>query len=51
MKVTKGVGIDNVRTRLEVQCGGRLEIESSARGTTAVIYIPVRGEADENPGA
>ncbi len=51
VKVTKGVGIDNVRTRLEVQCGGRLEIESSARGTTAVIYIPVRGEADENPGA
>ncbi len=37
---SEGVGIDNIRTRLELLCGGRLSIESSSKGTKAVIYIP-----------
>lgn len=35
-----GLALDNVRTRLELQCGGSLKIESDADGTTASIFIP-----------
>ncbi len=37
----KHVGISNVRTRLEMLCGGRLEINSApGRGTVCTIRIP-----------
>jgi sensor histidine kinase YesM len=37
----KGIGIENVRRRIEEQCGGTLEIASEpGKGTTAVITIP-----------
>ncbi len=36
------VGIENVRSRLSVLCGGKLEIQSKPdEGTTAVITIPI----------
>lgn len=39
------IGIKNVRSRLEILCGGRLEIKSvPGEGTTAVITIPGREE-------
>ena len=35
------IGIDNVRYRLENQCGGRLDISSvPGEGTQARIFIP-----------
>ena len=37
---TAGVGIENIRTRLEYFCGGTLDIQSSTSGTTATIFIP-----------
>ena len=36
------VGIRNVRTRLEEQCGGTLELSSGPEGTTAEIRIPLK---------
>ena len=36
----KSVGLDNVRTRLALQCGGTLDVTSSAMGTTATIKLP-----------
>lgn len=37
------VAIDNVRSRIENQCGGRLEIKSEVgKGTVAMITIPIR---------
>lgn len=39
------IGIDNVRSRLEHQCGGSLRVESTpGQGTTAVITIPKKKE-------
>ena len=49
-KPTGGVGIENVRTRLEGQCGGRMDITSTENGTTALIYIPKRGEHHKRTG-
>ena len=43
-----GVGIENTRTRLKLQCNGTLDIISSTQGTTAVISIPAVNT--ENPG-
>ena len=37
---TTGVGIDNIRTRLDYFCGGTLDIQSSPEGTRATVYIP-----------
>lgn len=37
------VGIENVRERLERQCGGTLTVTSSSQGTTAVMSIPEGG--------
>lgn len=34
------VGLNNVRTRLEVQCRGTLDIKSSESGVTVTIHIP-----------
>lgn len=39
-KERQRVGLENVRTRLEVQCRGSLEIESSEAGVTVIIHIP-----------
>lgn len=35
-----GVGIENTRRRLELQCKGRLELDISENGSTARIIIP-----------
>ena len=35
-----GVGIENTRRRLELQSGGRLELDISENGSTARIIIP-----------
>ncbi|WP_392887390.1 sensor histidine kinase [Eubacterium limosum] len=38
------IGIDNVRSRLENQCGGRLTVTTEpGSGTTATIILPKRG--------
>ncbi|WP_455615560.1 sensor histidine kinase [Eisenbergiella sp.] len=34
------VGLQNVRTRLDAQCGGTLHISTSENGTSVTIYIP-----------
>ena len=40
------VGISNVRSRLEIMCGGTLDITSDVgKGTTAIIKIP-KGETE-----
>ena len=39
-KERQQVGLENVRTRLEVQCRGRLEIKRSDRGVVVTIHIP-----------
>ncbi len=45
------VGIFNVRNRLELRCGGRLDIDSiPGEGTTVVVTIPKGELADENTG-
>lgn len=36
----RGIGIENVRTRLCKLCGGTLDIESGSDGTTVTIRIP-----------
>ncbi len=38
-----GIGIANIKTRLEMLCGGILEINSNDSGTTAVVRIPASG--------
>ena len=35
-----GIGIENTRKRLQLQCGGTLEIEITDHGTTAEIGLP-----------
>lgn len=37
-------GLDNVRLRLESQCGGSMEIHSDGSGTRVVVLIPYRRE-------
>lgn len=41
---TQGVGIENIRTRLEYFCGGTLELQSGDSGTTATVYIPKKAQ-------
>ena len=36
----KSIGLQNVRDRLEAQCGGFLTIQSSSEGTRIIIHIP-----------
>jgi sensor histidine kinase YesM len=36
-----GIGVANVRTRLETLCNGTMNIDSSSAGTTITIKIPV----------
>ncbi len=44
------VGIENVRNRLAVQCGGTLTLESKpGEGTTATVTLPQKETAHESP--
>lgn len=43
-----GVGIENVRTRLKMQCGGSLSYRTSPEGTVAVIRIPADHKSVQN---
>lgn len=36
----KSIGLQNVRARLEAQCGGNLTINTSSEGTRVIIHIP-----------
>lgn len=49
--ISKGkthLGIENVRTRLEVKCGGQLAVESIiGEGTTVTVKIPCEEETEE----
>ena len=38
-------GLENVRARLETQCGGSLHIHSGEEGTRLIVLIPKGGEA------
>ena len=44
-KKRRGIGLDNVRTRLDKQCGGSLDIASDDNGTVVTIRIPKEQEA------
>lgn len=35
-----GVGLENAKTRLELQCGGKLEISSRPGCTKATVFVP-----------
>lgn len=39
-KERRGVGINNVRTRMQLQCNGTLEFENTGSGTCARLKIP-----------
>jgi sensor histidine kinase YesM len=39
----KSVGINNVRTRLKLMCGGDLSISQTEQGTTQIVRIPILG--------
>ena len=42
-----GVGLENAKTRLELQCGGRLQIDSRSGCTKATVFIPANNSAKE----
>lgn len=42
----KSVGLENVRTRLAIQCGGTLEISSLGAGTRVTMTIDALRETD-----
>ena len=41
-KKHEGVGLKNVKTRLEAQCGGTFNLELSESGSRAVILVPAK---------
>lgn len=43
-----GIGIENVRRRLELQCGGALRVSSSAAGAQVCLWIPRGAEELRN---
>lgn len=43
-----GVGIENVRTRLRMQCGGSLTYRTGAEGTVAILRIPVKQDKGQD---
>ena len=43
-----GVGLENAKTRLELQCGGKLEISSRPGCTKATVFVPGQNESKEN---
>ena len=45
-----GVGLENAKTRLELQCGGKLEITSRPGCTKATVFVPEQKESIENEG-
>lgn len=45
-----GVGLENAKTRLELQCGGKLEISSRPGCTKATVFDPGQNEGKENEG-
>lgn len=45
-----GVGLENAKTRLELQCGGKLEISSRPGCTKATVFVPGQNESKENEG-
>lgn len=47
----RSVGIENVRRRLEVQCGGTFEMNFTGDGGTAVITLPLSLSRDDGEGA
>lgn len=46
-----GVGIENTRKRLELHCGGTLEMDMRDTGTTVTVKIPKAWEDRVNEGA
>ena len=42
-----GVGLENAKTRLELQCGGKLEIDSRPGCTKATVFVPSQKETVE----
>ena len=46
-KERRGMGVENVRTRIEKQCNGTVDIMSDSNGTVVTVNIP-KGEGDEN---
>lgn len=40
-----GIGLDNVRTRLALECAGALSISSTSEGTTVALSIPKKAVA------
>jgi LytS/YehU family sensor histidine kinase len=47
-KQHRSVGIENARQRLELQCGGTLEVEISDSGARSVIIIPKNTETEDS---
>jgi signal transduction histidine kinase len=43
-----GIGLENAKTRLELQCGGRLEIASRPGCTKATVFVPEQKAITEN---
>ena len=39
------VGLDNVRERIERQCGGTLSVETGSTGTVVTLHLPEGGES------
>ncbi len=53
-KTVTGIGLENIKTRLALQCGGRLEISSRPGCTRAEVFIPAQkpesaAEREERP--
>ena len=44
-----GVGLENSKTRLELQCGGKLEITSRPGCTKATVYVPEQTTKEIRP--
>jgi len=42
-----GIGLENTRQRLSLQCGGTLELNTDEAGTTAEVRIPKEGSIKE----
>lgn len=48
-KRRSGISLENVKTRLAIQCGGTLEMDSSDRRTVVTVRIP-KGRGNETAG-
>ena len=46
-----GVGIENTRKRLELHCGGTLDMDMHGSGTTVTVKIPKSGREKANEGS